>query len=302
MGGSLILSALTCATALLAQSKVDLNVRYLVGLEAVQQNVQGKLTTHDGKIEFSTGSKSAAIPITSICDINVGSETTQGGGKAGKVAGSVAAAAPLGSGDVLVLALRTKVDVVTLWYRDADNGLHAAILEVAKGGGEALKNALTAGGAQIHPLEQSEPVHVTSAASGSSHHPASSAIQIELIQSAEARVAPEFRAAIYEFAVERLGESGVFQHVLRSGSRSAGSYPDLVTLHTAIQKFSEGSQAEREITLVLGDTKLDVNASITGRDGQTVWEGRASAKVRFTGENLSVTDDVAKRLAKLLQK
>ena len=28
----------------------------------------------------------------------------------------------------------------------------------------------------------------------------------------------------------------------------------------------------------------------------------ASAKVRFTGENLSVTDDVAKRLAKLLQK
>ena len=78
--------------------------------------------------------------------------------------------------------------------------------------------------------------------------------------------------------------------------------PDLVTLHTTVEKFKEGSQVEREVTTVLGATKVDVSASVTARDGRALVDSRIQGKVRFFGENLGVTSDLAKRIAKLLRK
>ena len=58
---------------------------------------------------------------------------------------------------------------------------------------------------------------------------------------------------------------------------------------------------KREITTVLGATKLDVGATVTGRDGHLLLDGHVHGKVRFFGENLGVTNDIAKRIAKLLK-
>jgi hypothetical protein len=43
-----------------------------------------------------------------------------------------------------------------------------------------------------------------------------------------------------------------------------------------------------------------VTSTVT-RDGHVLFESDLSGKVRFFGENLGVTNDLAKRIAKLLQ-
>ena len=99
----------------------------------------------------------------------------------------------------------------------------------------------------------------------------------------------------------RVRESGKFQQVLRSGDHAAGGMRDLVTLHTRVKTFKQGSQMEREIITVLGSTKVGVDASVTDRDGHALLADRIQGKARFFGENLGATNHLAKRIAKRLK-
>jgi hypothetical protein len=85
------------------------------------------------------------------------------------------------------------------------------------------------------------------------------------------------------------------------GDHTADGIPDLVTLHTQVQTFKEGSQTKRELVTVIGATKVDVTASVTARDGHTLMNQQITGRVRFFGENLGVTNDLAKRITKLVQ-
>lgn len=128
-----------------------------------------------------------------------------------------------------------------------------------------------------------------------------SAIQIAMVEAGSVQIPEEFRFAVYERLVERVRESGAFQKVYRAGDRAANGIPDLVTLHTQVDAFKEGSQTKRELTTVFGATKVDVTASVTARDGHTLMDQKITGRVRYFGENLGVTNDLAKRIAKLLR-
>lgn len=128
-----------------------------------------------------------------------------------------------------------------------------------------------------------------------------SAIKIEPVQSNDTRIPAEFRYAIYEHVIERLRQAGTFQKVIRSGDHSADGIPDLVTLHMNVENFEEGSQTKRELTTVLGATKIDIGTTVTARDGRTIWDKKIQGKVRFRGENLGATNDLAKHITKLLR-
>ena len=127
-----------------------------------------------------------------------------------------------------------------------------------------------------------------------------SAIQIAMVDAGDVQIPAEFRFAIYERLVERIGASGTFQKVYRTGDHAADGIPDLVTLHTKVEGFKEGSQTKRELTTVLGATKVDVIASVTARDGRVLMDQKITGRVRFFGENLGVTKDLAKRITKLV--
>jgi hypothetical protein len=128
-----------------------------------------------------------------------------------------------------------------------------------------------------------------------------SAVQIEPVDAGDVLIPTEFRAAIYEYLVMRVGQSGTFKQVFRSGDRAAAGVHDLVTLHTTVEKFKQGSQMQREITTVLGSTNVGVEAWVTDRDGHVLLVDRAHGKVRFFGENLGATNDLAKRITKRLK-
>jgi len=128
-----------------------------------------------------------------------------------------------------------------------------------------------------------------------------SAIRIEPVDSEDVNIPAEFRYAIYERVIERVRKEGTFQKVLRSGDHSGDAIPDLVTLHMRVAGFKEGNRTTRELTTVLGATKIDIDTSVTGKDGSKLLEKSITGKVRFRGDNLGATNDLAKHITKLLR-
>lgn len=286
-----------------AVSSVD--GRYLIGFDNIKRNSTGKLTIADGALQFQVGQTNYRIGIASIEDIAVGRETTQAGGKAGTVAKTAAIAAPFDSGAGLSILLRTNVDILTVSSRDSNGSLHDLILALPKGQADIQRAQLVAFGAQVTAPPRQDVIENGPAApevpTANREKFAASAVQIEPPDDVDVQIPAEFRAAVYESLVNRVRESGAFHEVFRSGDRAAAGVPDLVTLRITVDKFKQGSQVAREITTVLGATKLNVSASVIDRSGHVVLNGHVHGKVRFFGENLRVTDDLAKRIAKLLK-
>jgi hypothetical protein len=131
--------------------------------------------------------------------------------------------------------------------------------------------------------------------------PSTYAIRIEQVDANDVLIPMEFRVAIYESLLDRVRQTAKFKQVYRSGDRQADGVPDLVTLKTKIEKFQEGSQTKREVTTVSGATKVDVSVTVVAKDGRVLLEQNLTGKVRFFGENLGATNDLAKRIAKLLR-
>jgi len=128
-----------------------------------------------------------------------------------------------------------------------------------------------------------------------------SAILIEAVDGGDAGIPAEFRMAIYEYLVSEVRKSGLFPKVYRSGDHAADGVADLVTLRTRVERFQEGSQMKRETVKVFGATKVDITAKVSNREGTAYVDQKIQGKVRFFGENLNATHDVAKRVTKLLR-
>lgn len=125
-----------------------------------------------------------------------------------------------------------------------------------------------------------------------------SAIQLERIVPPEGLLIPEdTRISMYENVMLQLTKTKKFQHVYRSGDRTAADAPDLVTLHLIPEAFKPGSQKEREVVTIAGATSIKVKVQLTSREGKVLIEKDVEGKVRFYGENLRATYDLAKKVA-----
>lgn len=131
-------------------------VRHVIGLENVGGQKNGRLSVQSGAMQFDDGKASVKVPAASIDGIFVGTETTQGGGKIGRGVKTAAIAAPYGSGKVLSLLMRTKVDILTVSYRDAGGGLHAAIFALPIGQGTDVRTQLVVAGARPGAAAEAE--------------------------------------------------------------------------------------------------------------------------------------------------
>lgn len=125
-----------------------------------------------------------------------------------------------------------------------------------------------------------------------------SAIQLERIVPPEGLLIPEdTRISMYENVILQLMKTKKFQHVYRSGDRTAADAPDLVVLHLIPEVFKPGSQKEREVITIAGATSIKVKVQFASREGKVLLEKEVEGKVRFYGENLRATYDLAKKVA-----
>ena len=125
-----------------------------------------------------------------------------------------------------------------------------------------------------------------------------SAIQIERTDPSEDLVIPEdFRVATYENVIRQVEKTKKFQHVYRSGDRTAADVPDLVIMRMVPQGYKAGSQKAREVTTVAGATSIKVKLTFSDKSGKVLMEKDIEGKVRFFGENIRATYDFAKKVA-----
>jgi hypothetical protein len=305
----LTLLAIFAASIVHAQNTHDssaaaLHVRHVVGMENVKYDATGLLLIESKELHFDAGRSRAAISISSIEDIYVGTEITEGGGRLGELARGAAMAAPYDSGAALTLLMIQKVDVLTVTYRDSDNGLHAAIFALPKNHADKFRAELISNGAHVKNAVKVS--HVgrgsLSAESAQPKSPPASAILVEPVDSGDVNIPAEFRLAIYEDIVKKLEASGIYARVFRSGDHRADGISGLVILNTEVEKFKAGNQPEREIVTVLGATTVKLNLKLSTRDGAILLDKEVEGRVRFFGENLGVIHDTAKRITDLLRK
>ena len=147
---------LAAAGSVLAQpasSAASPNIRHVIGLDPVKRNATGALTVQDGALRFKGGKEEGKVAVSSIDDIFIGTETTQSGGKTGRVVKTAAIAAPYESGKVLTILMRTKVDILTVSFHDPEGGLHGAIFALPIGQAAQMRTQLVQAGAHAAPDE-----------------------------------------------------------------------------------------------------------------------------------------------------
>jgi hypothetical protein len=131
--------------------------------------------------------------------------------------------------------------------------------------------------------------------------PAPHAIQILKIESTEIKLPPAFQMAIYEDALSEVKKTGIFDEIYRDGDRRAANATDRVILHTDVRGFKQGSARERQVITVAGKTSIKVHMQVVDPDGKVLLEKDIEGKVRFFGENMRATYDLAKSIARTLK-
>jgi hypothetical protein len=120
---------------------------HLLGFANARDNGTGTLSVQDDSLQFQqNGKPDVRVKIASVRDVFLGAESKQVGGlpmTLGKTA------APFGGGRVISLFAHKKYDTVTVQYVDADQGIHGAIFQLAKGQGELVKSELITRGVTV---------------------------------------------------------------------------------------------------------------------------------------------------------
>jgi hypothetical protein len=140
------------------QASGPVKVVQLTGLVGVKDNAKGNLDVENGQLHFVHGKASSDVSASSIQDVVTGADSQRA---VGGTIGLMSMAAPYGGGRVLSL-FRTKMDTLTVQYRDADGGLHGAIFTMPVGMADVIKKELVAQGA--HTTVPEEPTAVATPA------------------------------------------------------------------------------------------------------------------------------------------
>ena len=126
-------------------------------------------------------------------------------------------------------------------------------------------------------------------------------VQVEKVAPGDVNIGPSFRIAVYENLLQELAKTNQFKQVLRSGDRNANDAPNLLILKTTVESFTEGSETRRAVTTISGATKLKVVSELCTRQGDKVLEREFNGNVRFFGDNLRATHNLAHSVAKAVK-
>ena len=126
-------------------------------------------------------------------------------------------------------------------------------------------------------------------------------VQVEKVDVGDINIEPAFRVAIYESLLDELIKTKEFKQVLRDGDRTAEDLQDLVILKSTVESYTPGSETRRAVTTVSGATKLRVRSQLCTREGQVVLERVSDGNVRFFGDNLRATHNLAHNVADALK-
>ena len=154
VGSALALASFSAfaSSSLAQQPSGTVKAQVITGLTGVKDKTSGNLSVEGGSLHFSHEQTKADVAAASMVDVVTGEDSQRV--IHGSVGSTVLLAAPYGSGRFLSL-FRSKLETLTIKYRDSDGGLHGAIFTMPVGKVEEIKKELLAQGAHTSiPPEQ----------------------------------------------------------------------------------------------------------------------------------------------------
>jgi len=133
---------------------VSIEAVQVIGLVGVKQNTKGNLKVENGSLSFAHSKSTCEVPAASIQDVVTGADSQR---VIGGTVGTISRLAPYGGGTALSL-LRSKVDIITIQYRDSNGGLHGVIFTMPVGQAQLIKQALVAQGAHTSIPSQAKSI------------------------------------------------------------------------------------------------------------------------------------------------
>ena len=127
-------------------------------------------------------------------------------------------------------------------------------------------------------------------------------VQVSKVDSGAVGLTPSFRVAIYENLLQELSKTKRFKEVLRDGDQKAMNATNLLLLRTTVKKYTEGSETRRAVTTITGATKLTVQTQLFTPGGKIILDRTVNGNVRFMGNNLRATHNLARNIAKTVKK
>jgi hypothetical protein len=115
----------------------------IIGLAGVKEKTEGTLTIEDGKLFFAHSGTKSQLAATAMEDVVTADDSQR---MIRGTLGTITMFGPYGSGRVLSM-FRSKIDSLTIQYRDDDGGLHGVIFTMPVGTAESFKQELIAQGA-----------------------------------------------------------------------------------------------------------------------------------------------------------
>ena len=149
VAAALFFGGLLISVANAQQISGSVKAAQVIGLAGVKDNAKGTLSVENGKLHFIHGKASSDVSATSIQDVVTSADSRR---SVGGTVGTISMAAPYGGGRFLSL-FRTKIDTLTVQYRNDDGSLHGAIFTMPVGSAEAIKKELLAQGAHTTAKE-----------------------------------------------------------------------------------------------------------------------------------------------------
>ena len=139
------------------QQQMPIKSAEIIGLEDVRDKTQGLLTIKDGKLCFTHSGTRSQIPAAAIEDVVTADDSQRA---IRGTLGILTMFAPYGAGRALSM-YRSKIDSLTIKYRDDNGGLHGAVFTMPVGTAESFKQELIDQGSHttIPPPASVDPSH-----------------------------------------------------------------------------------------------------------------------------------------------
>jgi len=125
------------------QQRTPIKSTEIIGLPGVKEKTEGTLTIEDGKLYFAHSGTKSQIAVASIKDVVTADDSQR---VIRGTIGTITMFGPYGSGRVLSM-FRSKIDGLTIQYRDDDGGLHGVVFTMPVGTAGSFKQELIAQGA-----------------------------------------------------------------------------------------------------------------------------------------------------------
>lgn len=140
----LVIVGLTAVPTLAQQPAAGTKVVEITGLAGVKANAKGRLSPENGNLQFISSKAKVSVPIQSVEDVITDNDSQR---VFHGTFGTLTMFAPYGGGRFLSL-FRSKLDTLTIQYRDAGGALHGAIFTMPLGQADVLKKQLVSQGAR----------------------------------------------------------------------------------------------------------------------------------------------------------